>query len=100
LIGNKVWFGPRHFGWGLEPVSPEGWIATFAFAALSLALRRLRENSRHEFLDSAWFRYTVAGGCFVFALLKGTAPGGAAARANFDAARAAAAPGDPAALAA
>jgi hypothetical protein len=83
VLGRKAWFGPRRLGWGLEPVSPEGWMVTFAFAALALGLRRMKLNSR-------WVRWAVLGGFLIVALLTGSAPGGAVARGDFDAARAAA----------
>jgi hypothetical protein len=82
LIGRKPWFGPRRLGWGLEPVSTEGWVVTFAFVALAFFIRRSKLNSR-------WLRYAMAGGFLLFALLKGSAPGGAGARADFEAAQAA-----------
>jgi hypothetical protein len=56
-------------------------MVTFAFAALALGLRRMKLNSH-------WFRWAVLGGFLVVALLTGSAPGGAAARGDFDAARA------------
>ena len=30
-ITNKPWFGKKYFGWGLRPVSWEGWLVTVAF---------------------------------------------------------------------
>jgi hypothetical protein len=86
LIGNKAWFGPRRLGWGLEPVSIEGWIVTVAFGSLALAARRTRPPSR-------WVKYPFVGAFLLFTILKGSAPGGASARADFDAARATAGPG-------
>ena len=82
LIGRKAWFGPRRVGWGLEPVSTEGWLVTVAFAALAFLVRRSKLNSR-------WVKYTIAGAFLLFTFLKGSAPGGAAARAEFKAAQAA-----------
>jgi hypothetical protein len=61
----------------------EGWLVTFAFAALSIAARRRQPGSR-------WVRYGLLLGFLIFALLKGTAPGGPGARSDFDAARVAA----------
>jgi hypothetical protein len=82
LVGRKAWFGPRRVGWGLEPVSTEGWLVTVAFAALAFLVRRTKLNSR-------WVRYGMAAGFLLFALLKGSAPGGAGARVDFEAAHAA-----------
>ena len=30
-ITSKPWFGKKYFGWGLRPISWEGWLVTFAF---------------------------------------------------------------------
>jgi hypothetical protein len=89
IIGQKAWFGPRRLGWGLEPVSPEGWLATVAFAALTLLLRRKKLGPR-------WTRYALGGGFLLLAVLTGSAPGGAGARSDFDAAKVAAAGINPA----
>jgi hypothetical protein len=82
IIGRKAWFGPRRFGWGLEPVSAEGWLVTFLFAAVSILVRRQKLGPR-------WLRYALGGGFLALAVLMGSAPGGAGARSDFDAARAA-----------
>jgi hypothetical protein len=55
---------------------------TFAFVALAFFIRRSKLNSR-------WLRYGMAGGFLLFSFLKGAAPGGAGARADFEAAQAA-----------
>jgi hypothetical protein len=57
-------------------------LVTVAFAVLAFLVRRTKLNSR-------WVRYGMVGGFLVFALLKGSAPGGAGARADFEAANAA-----------
>jgi hypothetical protein len=80
LLGSKAWFGPRRLGWGLEPVSPEGWLATFGFAAVSIFIRRRKLGPR-------WLRYALGVGFLVLAVLMGSSPGGAGARSDFDAAR-------------
>lgn len=82
LVGRKAWFGPRRLGWGLEPVSREGWIVTLAFAIVGLALSRTKLSSRP-------MKYAFGVGFLLFMVLKGSAPGGAGARADFDSARAA-----------
>jgi len=32
-LGRKAWFGPKRTGWGLSPVSPEGWAVLLAAVA-------------------------------------------------------------------
>jgi len=56
----------------------EGWVVTFAFAALTVFVRRRQP-------DWKWARYGLLGGFLIFAFLKGTTPGGPGARADFDA---------------
>jgi hypothetical protein len=76
VIGQKAWFGPRRIGWGLGPVSPEGWALTAVFSAMSLTAKRLglgRGPRRALYL-------AIAG----VVLLKGTSPGGPAARRTFE----------------
>ena len=80
VVGKKAWFGPRRLGWGLEPVSLEGWLVTFAMAAAAMAMRRSNVSSR-------WARYAMLGAFILFAVLKGSAPGGPGARSEFDTAR-------------
>ena len=72
-------------GWGLEPVSTEGWIVLLAFGALSFLVRRTQPRSR-------LVKLAMAAGFVIFLLLKGSAPGGAGARADFEAAKAAGPP--------
>jgi hypothetical protein len=31
MTGRRPWFRKKRYGWGLEPGSPEGWIATLLF---------------------------------------------------------------------
>ena len=35
-MANKYWFRPKRFGYGLEPISWEGWLATLVFIAALL----------------------------------------------------------------
>jgi hypothetical protein len=35
---SRPWFGPRRYGWGLTPVSWEGWLLTAAYTAAVFAL--------------------------------------------------------------
>ena len=32
------WFGRKRFGWGLRPVSWQGWVVTLAYVAIVVAL--------------------------------------------------------------
>src|SRR6516165_6900881 len=86
IIGRKVWFGPRRFGWGLGPVSVEGWIVTTAMVLLSVLARadeRRRKPAR-----------AVIGVLALVTFLKGTAPGGPKARRAFLEARGSAQPSE------
>lgn len=79
LIGEKAWFGPRRFGWGLSPVSAEGW----ALAALGVAgAVLLRKNHKRKAAAALGI------GMAAIAVLKGTSPGGPKARATFKATKA------------
>jgi hypothetical protein len=35
MVGRKAWVGPRRLGWGLAPVSPEGWAGVAAGVLLA-----------------------------------------------------------------
>jgi hypothetical protein len=61
-------------------VTPEGWIVTAAFGALGTAIRQWEGRPR-------WARLAIFAAFLLILVLKGTAPGGAGARADFDAAR-------------
>ncbi len=79
LIGRKAWFGPRRVGWGLGPASTEGWIVTLVFTGLATLSTRLGLGPR-------WVRPVLVGTFLLVAVLKGTSPGGARARTEFQAA--------------
>jgi hypothetical protein len=64
-------------------VTPEGWIVTIAFGALATAFRQWEGRPR-------WARLATFAAFLLILVLKGTEPGGAGARADFDAARKAA----------
>lgn len=81
LIGTKVWFAPRRMGWGLSPVSREGWIVTALVAVVSTALKRGDRKRRGA--DGLLVVLYLA-----VVVLKGTAPGGPKARRAFEAAQA------------
>jgi hypothetical protein len=80
LVGTKVWFGPRRLGWGLGPVSPEGWLVTGLFVAAASSARRRGLRGRRPTL-------ALLVPFLVVAVLKGTSPGGPRARRIFEAAR-------------
>lgn len=83
LVGEKPWFGPRRFGWGLSPVSPEGWAVTALGVAGAVLLRKN---------DKARAASALGMALVAVAILKGTSPGGPKARAAFRASRAPANP--------
>ncbi|HVB93106.1 MAG TPA: hypothetical protein VND67_02220, partial [Acidimicrobiales bacterium] len=73
LLGEKVWFAPRRLGWGLSPVSVEGWVVTGVAIGLGIwAARKLP--------DRPWIRRVPGLVLLAIALIKGTAPGGPRAR--------------------
>jgi hypothetical protein len=39
-ITKKAWFGPKRWGWGWSPVSPEGWVVTIAFAVVGQVVNK------------------------------------------------------------
>ncbi len=80
LIGKRAWFGPRRFGWGLSPVSTEGWIATLAFVILAKWIAA-NEASRDQ---GKRIRAIAIASFLVLVVLKGTSPGGTKARREFD----------------
>jgi hypothetical protein len=79
LIGKKAWFGPRRLGWGLAPVSPEGWAVAAAGVMVAMAVSK-RGAGRAT-------RLSVLAALLVIVVLKGTAPGGPLARRVFEEAR-------------
>jgi hypothetical protein len=80
VIGKKAWFGPRRLGWGLEPVSLEGWVITVGGLVASRWVAKRTEGRR-------LFRHLVGLGVVAIALLKGSSPGGRKARRAFNEAR-------------
>ena len=57
-------------GWGLSPVSPEGWAVTLVAIVAAICLAALTRHSR-------WVALPVVGALLVVVFLKGTSPGGA-----------------------
>jgi hypothetical protein len=78
LIGTKAWFGPRRLGWGLAPVSPEGW-AVLAVGTVA-AFTAKRRGARAA-------RLAAIASLILVVILKGTSPGGPVARREFEEAR-------------
>jgi hypothetical protein len=71
LIGTKPWFGPRRFGWGLGPMTPEGWAVTAAGIAAVIIVATVVRHSR-------WVALIVVAVLLAVVFLKGTSPGGPA----------------------
>ena len=80
VVGDKPWFGPRRLGWGLSPVSPEGWIVTVAAVAVSLLIKRQRDLP-------AWVPPALMVPFVALIFLKGTSPGGPRALSRFESSR-------------
>ena len=76
MIGQKPWFGPRRVGWGLAPISLEGWALTALFAVMtSMAKKKGLARQPMQIL---------LGSFSVIVALKGTSPGGPRRRRAFD----------------
>ena len=69
VLGSKAWFGPRRLGWGLSPVSAEGWAVTAVAIAAIIGLAAL---GRHHW----WLSLLVVIVLLAVVFLKGTSPGG------------------------
>jgi len=86
LLGRKVWFGPRQLGWGLSPVSAEGWAVTAAAAGAIVGLAVADRSDRWTALlarKTAIVVIPLVGIVF----LKGTSPGGRRTWEEFKASR-------------
>jgi hypothetical protein len=68
LIGRKAWLGPRRLGWGLSPVTAEGWAVLVIGIAAAVVLAFTDRHSR-------WLGLIVVAAMLVIAFLKGTSPG-------------------------
>jgi hypothetical protein len=75
LLGRKAWFGPRQLGWGLSPVSAEGWVVTAAAAAAAVGLAVADRRDRWTALIARKSAIVVIP-LVVIVFLKGTSPGG------------------------
>lgn len=80
VIGEKAWFGPRRFGWGLGPVSAEGWAVALGGAAIAIVLASVDRRAR-------WLGLVVIPLILLVVYLKGTSPGGPREWEEFNAAR-------------
>jgi hypothetical protein len=80
LLGRKAWFGPRRMGWGLSPVSAEGWVVSAAAAAAAIGLAAADRRGR-------WIALLVVILLLVIVFLKGTSPGGPRAWEEFQASK-------------
>ena len=72
-LTKTPWFGPKRVaGWGLTPVSWQGWVATVVYVILDLVVVRvLWTTTASVFVVALLTMAFVA-----LALLTGTAPGG------------------------
>ncbi len=70
LLGRKAWFGPKRMGWGLTPVSPEGWAVILVFVVAVVCLPLLFPHHR-------WIAFPVIVALLILVFLKGTSLGGA-----------------------
>jgi hypothetical protein len=69
ILGRKAWFGPRRMGWGLSPVTPEGWTVTLVAVVVAVCVAALTHDR--------WVALVVVVALLAIVFLKGTSPGGA-----------------------
>ncbi len=86
MIGQKPWFGPRRVGWGLAPISLEGWALTAIFAVMT-SMAKKKGLARQPM-------QVMLGSFSVIVALKGTSPGGPRRRRAFDLERGRLSPSD------
>jgi hypothetical protein len=79
LLGSKVWFGPRRYGWGWSPVSWEGWAVMAAYVVGVLVVVPLAARGTTAALALVGVTAALMAVCVV----KGTAPGGPEAADRF-----------------
>jgi hypothetical protein len=68
ILGRKAWFGPRRMGWGLSPVTPEGWTVTLVAVVVAVCVAALTHDR--------WVALVVVVALLAIVFLKGTSPGG------------------------
>jgi hypothetical protein len=83
ILGEKVWFEPRRWGgWGWTPASWEGWLVIVIVVAAIVAISAVMKGA-----GSVAPTFVLIGALLVVCWLKGTSPGGPAARKRFRAER-------------
>jgi hypothetical protein len=83
ILGKKVWFEPRRWGgWGWTPASWEGWVVIASVLAAIVVISAVMKDGR-----SVAPTFVLVGVLLVVCWLKGTSPGGPAARKRFRAER-------------
>ncbi len=75
LVGQKPWFGPHLLGWGLGPVSWQGWAVTIVTVAVAVKAPSLFPGATGSVV-----KFGALAALIVCCMLKGTSPGGPAAR--------------------
>jgi hypothetical protein len=80
LVGRKAWFGPRRMGWGLSPVTAEGWAVVAISVAAIIVLATIERHA-------PWLPLIVVAVLLAITFLKGTSPGGPGAWEEFKASR-------------
>jgi hypothetical protein len=79
VLGRKAWFGPRRgMGWGWSPISREGRIVSLVGVVAIVCVAVLIP---HDW----WVGLVVAAALVIVAFLKGTSPGGAREREEYQA---------------
>ena len=83
ILGKKVWFGPRGWGgWGWTPVSWEGWLVfAVGLGAIGVVIVRYGEASARPAV------LAITSVLILICWIKGTSPGSARAKAEFDRSR-------------
>ena len=69
---RRYWFGPRRFGWGWSPVSPEGWVITAAIAVVGMVASRALRGRPFSQLGVA---LVTTSALVLIAMATGTRPG-------------------------
>ena len=80
MLGRKPWFGPRRYGWGLNPITFEGW-ATIIVGIAAVII--IAATTKHH----AWLAFLVVIALIAVVFIKGTSPGGRAEWEEFHNAR-------------
>jgi hypothetical protein len=70
-ITKKAWFGKKYIGWGVRPVSLEGWLVTFVFLIAIVANMTYNHKTTTGYAILAVILIIF----FIIARLTGDAPG-------------------------